>query len=178
MLIVDTDNLEKADSNTTRKRNQSEDEEEEGEGEGDGEEGDGDEEKDGDQVTEDKISDESSKLPVDTILRPIVNYHVSGTNKQPEGWKVRVPPKVFQFFSNKGYRVTATHVPGNDFITLNWIIKPPTWEEFLAISNHFYKKEDVIFDNDEVKQQVLSFNLIYLFPHSEMKSHIFWKSVV
>ena len=98
-------------------------------------------------------SDDDDPLPKDSILRPVMN-HVTGASKQPAGWKVRVPPKVFQFFSSTGYQVSATHVPGHDFIALNWSINPPSWPEFLRMANHFGNAEGVVFDNDEVKQQV------------------------
>jgi hypothetical protein len=95
-----------------------------------------------------------SELPVDPILRPRPIF-IPGAVKHPQGWKLRAPPIVFQIYSSKGYKVTAQHIPGEEWITLNWRINPPSWEEFIKVASHFAEKVD--FENDEVRQQVFSF---------------------
>jgi hypothetical protein len=93
------------------------------------------------------------ELPIDIILRPPA-FHVPGVSSAPSGWKVRIPPFVFQIFKNYGYAVAVRHKPGQQYILLDWKLQPPTWEEIIEQENFFPESERQKLNNDEVKQQV------------------------
>lgn len=122
-------------------------------------ENDGNEAEDGNDSDSDFVVDDDEdiegldedRLPQDPILRPRAILK-EGFSKEPQGWKLRVPPTVFQFFRTDGYVVTAEHFPGHDYLCLNWRQEPPSWELFHAYSVHFPPGHD--WNNPEVKAQV------------------------
>ena len=100
-------------------------------------------------------NNEQNKLPLDPILRP-ENIELPGFDTQPKGWKLRVPPDVYQFYRTNGYHVQATHIPGDRYISLHWKQSPPTWTEFREYSPRLKVPDPHVFENDEVRQQVLA----------------------
>ena len=79
---------------------------------------------------------------------------IPGTRAEPEGWKVRIPPNVFQIYKKFGYSVDVRHRPGQTFIFLDWTLNPPQYEEFLEQVGLFPEEEREKLKNPEVEEQV------------------------
>jgi hypothetical protein len=94
----------------------------------------------------------ANPLPPDPILRPRP-IQFQGFGKEPQGWKLRVPPNVYQFYRTDGYYVAASHIPGDNWILLDWRQSPPSFDMFMRYAEHFPEGD---WRNDEVKQQILS----------------------
>jgi hypothetical protein len=94
-----------------------------------------------------------NQLPPDIILRP-PTFQIPGIAQAPSGWRLRIPPFVFQIYKNFGYAVKARHMPGQQFILLDWTLEPPTWEELIQQENLLPESEKRQLTNEEVKQQV------------------------
>ncbi len=79
---------------------------------------------------------------------------IPGSISEPEGWKVRIPPNVFQIYKRYGYCVDVRHRPGQTYIFLDWTLHPPQYEEFLQQSELFPVEEREKLKNPEVQEQV------------------------
>lgn len=100
---------------------------------------------------------EQHELPPDNLLRP-PPVTLPGISVSPEGWKLKIPPNIYQVYKVTGYQVQAQHTPGDQFITLIWTLIPPSWEEMQKYRTIFPNAD---WTNDTVKQQV--FFIYYLF---------------
>jgi hypothetical protein len=103
-------------------------------------------------------------LPEDVILRP-PTPQIPGVLPAPSGWKLRVPPNVFQIYKKFGYTVDVRHIPGQQIIFLDWTLQPPQWEEFIQQQGLFSEEDKNKLNNQEVEQQVYFISPLLSFIH-------------